>query len=190
MVSAAMLDDGSAVAAKFRRTDSKRQSLEGEGRLLEVASRAGASPRPLFYFSDIIVMEYVGMMSLGRLMAEAPSPLIAEAMLEAIRAARALDLAEVLHAELHRPLRNIFFPAWPYSLKAEVIDLESASRGCGNVNKVLSFLVSRGLIKADKDLDFKLRDYRSLGCPQGLYKDLEKAVTQALKASILLNDLA
>jgi len=181
LVVAGLTFDGQVVAIKARRTDSKRSSLEGEGRLLEVASRAGASPAPLYYSKDLIVMEYVGDVSLGRVLRVSPSPLLRRFLLEAVRAARALDVVKILHAELHRPLRNVFYPRWPSGLKAVIIDLESSSRGCGNVNKVLSFMIARGLLRgrAMEALRSLLRDYRLAGCPRDLYVMIEEKLDQA-----------
>jgi putative serine/threonine protein kinase len=182
LVVAGLTFDGQVVAIKVRRTDSKRSSLEGEGRLLEVASRAGASPAPLYYSKDLIVMEYVGDVSLERVLRASPLPLLRRSLLEAVRAARALDAVNVLHAELHRSLRNVFYPRWPSGLKAVIIDLESSSRGCGNVNKVLSFMIARGLLRghAVEALRSLLREYRLAGCPGDLYMMIEERLEQAL----------
>jgi Predicted Ser/Thr protein kinase len=181
LVVAGLTFDGQVVAIKVRRTDSKRSSLEGEGRLLEVASRAGASPAPLYYSKDLIVMEYVGDVSLEQVLRASPSPLLRRSLLEAVRAARALDAVKILHAELHRPLRNVFYPRWPSSLKAVIIDLESSSRECGNVNKVLSFMIAKGLLRgqAVEALRSLLRDYRLAGCPRDLYVVIEEKLDQA-----------
>ncbi len=184
LVVAGLTFDGRVVAVKVRRTDSKRSSLEGEGRLLEVASRAGASPAPLYYSKDLIVMEYVGDVSLERVLRASPSPLLRRSLLEAVRAARALDAVKILHAELHRPLRNVFYPRWPSSPRAVIIDLESSSRECGNVNKVLSFMIARGLLRgqAVEALRSLLREYRLAGCPGDLYVMIEEKLDQALTA--------
>lgn len=184
LVVAGLTFDGQVVAVKVRRTDSKRSSLEGEGRLLEVASRAGASPAPLYYSKDLIVMEYVGDVSLEQVLRASPSPLLRRSLLEAVRAARALDAVKILHAELHRPLRNVFYPRWPSSPKAVIIDLESSSRECGNVNKVLSFMIARGLLRgqAVEALRSLLREYRLAGCPGDLYVMIEEKLDQALTA--------
>ena len=180
VVAAGLLENGDVVAVKVRRTDSKRASLEDEGRLLEEAARAGASPRPIYYSRDVIVMQYVGDASLERLLEGASARAIAIAVLEALRAARALDLALVLHEELHRPLRNVFYPRWPESPRALVIDLESASRGCGNVNKIVSFLLARGLVGGGEGLRALLREYREGKCPRDLYLEVEVAVRRSL----------
>ncbi|MGC9210242.1 MAG: hypothetical protein ACP5FT_03135 [Acidilobus sp.] len=189
VVVAAALVGGGIVAVKIRRTDSKRQSLEMEAHMLEEASRAGASPRPIYYARDFIVMEFVGVESLERLLSYAPANVIVDLVIQVLRAARALDAVEVLHQELNRPLRNVFFPGWPNSLIARIIDLESASRGCGNVNKVVGFLVSRGLINKDRHVMELLRSYKSSGCQRSLYNDIEKEIARGLKVK-LLNGLA
>ncbi len=176
VVFAGQLNEGYVVAVKVRRTDSKRGSLEHEGRLLEEAARAGASPRPLYYSRDVIVMQYVGDVSLERLLRDPPPQFVAVAMVEALRAARALDSALVLHEELHRPLQNVFYPWWPESPRALVIDLESASRGCGNVNKFVSFLLGRELMRGAGVLKGLLREYREAKCPRDAYLRVEEAV--------------
>ncbi len=189
VVVAGQLERGGLVAVKVRRTDSKRESLEDEGRLLEEASRAGASPRPIRYSRDVIVMQFVSEASLQRVLSEAPAHLVSMVLLEAIRAARALDTAYILHEELHRPLRNIFYPYWPQGLRALILDLESAARGCGNVNKVVSFLLGRGLLADKGDLRPLLRDYREGKCPRDLYVRIEETAKGSLSIKALAGDL-
>jgi len=125
---------GGLVAVKVRRLDSKRDSLAGEGLLLEEASRHGAAPKPYYYSRDLIVMDYIPGPSLRDLRG---TPYWPWSVLEALEAARALDAAGILHYELRRPWRHVLFTG---SMKAVVIDFESAGRGCGSVSKLLGGL--------------------------------------------------
>ncbi|MEB2837220.1 MAG: hypothetical protein GSR80_000904, partial [Desulfurococcales archaeon] len=161
-------------AVKVLRLDSKRGSLAGEAALQAVAARAGAAPEVYAWGGWFIVSRLVPGPSLGDL--GRPPP--AWAVLEALRAARALDAVGILHHEIHRPWRNVLYtPA-----KALIVDYESASRGCGNVPKLLSGIAARSpaLRRALPGLRGLLRLYREAGCPRGLYREIEERVAQAL----------
>jgi putative serine/threonine protein kinase len=175
VVLAALHSEG-YVAVKVLRLDSKRESLEWEARLQLEASRAGAAPRVLAWSEWFVVSELVEGPSLGELAARGEPP--EWAVVEALRAARALDAAGVLHHEIHRPWRNVLYT----TSKALIVDYESASRGCGNVPKILAGLASRHRILRGLlgELRGMLRDYKERECPQGVYREIEEAVRDAL----------
>ncbi len=164
-------------AVKVRRADSRRDSLWDEAKALERASRAGASPRPFYYSRDLIVMEAVLGPTLGEAVEGAMNS--CRAVLEALRASRALDSAGILHLELHRPWRNVLFSA---SGKALIVDLDSHREGCGNVPRLLSGLTGRlrGLRRVIGEARGLLRAYYEGGCPEEVYADLAKKVSDVL----------
>ncbi|MEB3773333.1 MAG: hypothetical protein GSR86_00200 [Desulfurococcales archaeon] len=147
---------GSIVAVKSRRMDGRRPSLVGEARLLGEAGAAGVAPRLVAWSRDLIVMEYLAGPSLGEVLGAGSS---VWALAEAVEAARILDMAGILHHELHRPWRNIYYTPTP-SPKALVIDYESASRGCGNLAKIASALAHLGVIRVEGGVRRLLRLYK------------------------------
>ncbi|MEB3806387.1 MAG: hypothetical protein GSR73_02595 [Desulfurococcales archaeon] len=155
---------GSPVAVKIRRTDSKRESLRLEGRRLLQASVHGATPRPYYFDDNVIVMEYVRGPHLVEYIDVDPVYAVEEALL----AARALDCAYILHEELNRPWRHVRFTS--VRGKALILDLDSAHRGCGNVVKLVSGLLSRfhGGVSFLRGMRELLREY-SNGCSYDLY---------------------
>jgi len=174
----------SLVAIKSRRVDSKRESLLAEAHLLWEAWRAGVAPRPLYYDSDIIVMEAVTGPRLEDLLAQPPvEPWV---FLEALRAARALDTAGILHLELSRPWRNVLYTGAYRGSKAVIVDYESARRGCGNVLSLLGGLARTPKLKAlasSKTLREYMRRYRETCDPQS-YSSIEELVEKAVTRSI------
>ncbi|MCE4601468.1 MAG: hypothetical protein F7C38_07955 [Desulfurococcales archaeon] len=155
---------GSPVAVKIRRTDSKRENLRLEGRRLFQASVHGATPRPYYFDDNVIVMEYVRGPHLVEYIDVNPVYAVKEALL----AARALDCAYILHEELNRPWWHIRFTRT--GGKALILDLDSAHRGCGNVVKLVSGLLSRfrdgvSFLRGMREL---LRQY-SNSCSYDLY---------------------
>ncbi len=108
VVTAAYMN-GEILAVKSRRVDGRRSSLYYEGETLWTAWEAGASPRPLYWDDDIIVMEAVmGPRLLDVVEGKSLIPL-ERAIIEAIRAARILDSIGVVHSELHRPWKNVIY---------------------------------------------------------------------------------
>ena len=164
---------------KVRRLDSRRRSLEPEGRALEAAWRHGASPKPYYYGRDVIVMEYVGGPSLG--WAYSLGLLTGSMVSEALEAARSLDNAGILHLELHRPWENIVYTS---TMKALIVDLDSHSRGCGNVARLVSGLarISSRLLREVREGDLReaLREYYRRGCPRDVYLAIKNMVLDAL----------
>lgn len=134
-------------AAKIIRPGGRRESLESEARLLYEAWRAGAAPRVYRWTPRGILMELLRGPSLGFLVEECM--LTEDKIAEAMEAAYALDTAGILHYEIHRPWRNIFYR----DSRAVIIDFESAGPGCGNVPRLAQALLSRipgglGIVKS------------------------------------------
>lgn len=176
VVVAAILDDRIPVALKLLRSDSKRENLWGECRNLMLASTHGASPRPHLCGDSFIVMDLVWGKSLQDIMEE--SALTVRHVVEALDAAYALDNAGILHAELHRPWRNVYFPS--VSGKALIIDLESASEGCGNVAKLAQAIYLRLIGKPSRSLIEALRGYKD-ACNKHYLNEIVKELAKALE---------
>ncbi len=149
---------GVYTAVKSRRPQGRRFSLAGEARLLSIASRAGVAPRVYAWSHDFIVMEYLPGPSLADLLDNTRS-LPGWAVRGLLEAAATLDLAGVLHHELHRPWWNIFYTPTP-SPRAVVVDFDSASIGCGNLAKAASALVHLGLLSVEPGLRRVLAWYK------------------------------
>jgi putative serine/threonine protein kinase len=175
-----VLADGAPRALKIKRTDSKRTSLSDEARKLILGSRHGATPMVYGYTDSMILMDYVGSTSLKRVIDLYFAHMyniddLAAAVKGALRAARALDLAGLLHAELNKPLSNVMYPN-PLNLNnALIIDLESTSYGCGNVNKVAGFFLIRFLGGISKHMRELLRTYEA-HCSFREYAEIEESV--------------
>lgn len=177
VVVAALLE-GRVVAVKSRRGDSKRASLAREGEVLELASRAGAAPRPIYWDDELIVMEAV----LGPELRElSERELVDWALLEALGAARALDAVNVEHLEINRPWRNVIYTGAHRRAKALIVDYESSSEGCSNVPSLLGGLLSRLGVRVGEELKELLREYKA-GCSQRVFKDLERVILTELRA--------
>lgn len=179
VVAAAQTRDGRVVAIKVLRTDAKRGSLLGECRLLRWASVHGASPAPHECSERFIVMSLVWGRSLMSLVEE--SMLTARHIVEALEAAYALDNAGILHLELHRPWRNIYYPY--RSVKALIIDLESAKEGCGNVPRVAQALYVRLIGKPTGELLELLKGYKD-HCSRHYYNEIVKELVGVVRPAV------
>ena len=168
--------DRNIVAVKIRRSDSKRLSFFWEGKRLSQASTHGATPHPYYYDDYVIVMDYVSGPHLQEYINEAPL----QALAKSLKAARALDCANILHSELRRPWKHVRFTE---SLThALILDLESASEGCGNIVKIIS-----GIFSKDRDGIAFLRSLRNTfrlyveKCSYNIYEYiLEKSLSYML----------
>jgi putative serine/threonine protein kinase len=169
------------VAVKARRIDGKRESLVGEGLALVKASRAGVAPKPLYYGDDIVVMEAI----MGPRLVDLVGLHGAEqwVIIEALRAARALDTLGILHLELNRPWKNLLYTGACKGSKALIVDFESTGRGCGNVLSVLGGLARlpglRDLI-ISKEMRAIERLYKRT-CAKNVYEEIERMVIEALE---------
>lgn len=169
IVVASLLDSGEVAALKILRSDSKRESLWEECRNLRIASVHGATPRPYECSDKFIVMELIWGKSLRDLMEE--SLLTTKHVIEALEAAYALDNAGILHKELHRPWRNVYYPY--KSRKALIIDLESATKGCGNLTRLAQALFIKLAGRLSSSLIEALRGYKEQ-CSRHYYDEIVK----------------
>ncbi len=137
-----VLSDNSLAAAKILRIDSRRRSLREECSILKVASSNGISPRLIDCNDDIIMLEYVDGIVLGRLMEEYVRLYRVKDILRAvIYKAFLLDSLGIDHGELSRPYKHVLVsPRGVF-----IIDYESAStrRKPSNVTSIVSGLVLR-----------------------------------------------
>ncbi|GAB6147907.1 hypothetical protein [Stetteria hydrogenophila] len=177
VVTAVELDGGEVAALKVLRADSRRESLWGECVNLRRASLHGATPRPRACGGDFIVMDLVWGKSLLDLVEE--GAVTARHVREALEAAYALDSAGILHKELHRPWRNIYYPQG--SRKALIIDLESSTRGCGNLARLAQAVYVRLVGRPTSALIQLLRAYKE-SCSYRYYVEIVKEVTRSVDA--------
>ncbi len=175
LVVAALLDNGKIAALKILRVDSKRDSLWEECMNLRIASVHGATPSPYLCCEDFILMDLIWGKSLRDLIEE--SSLTIKHILEALEAAYALDSAGILHKELHRPWRNVYYPY--NSSKALIIDLESATKGCGNLTRLAQAIYVRLAGKPSSKFIESLKGYKE-HCNRYYYNEIVKEL-MALK---------
>ncbi|MDM7274799.1 MAG: hypothetical protein P3X22_001555 [Thermoprotei archaeon] len=176
VVVAALLEE-LVVAVKARRIDSKRDSLLWEARALAEASRAGVAPRPLYWDDDLIVMDLVVGPRLGDLLGGGETP--TWALLEALKAARTLDVIGIEHLELSRPWRSVVFTGGYEKAKALIIDYESSRRGCGNVLRILGGLLPA--IGVDMTgMRESLTEYKR-NCDRSAYNIVERELLKLLE---------
>ncbi|MEB2793251.1 MAG: hypothetical protein G5Z42_04775 [Caldisphaeraceae archaeon] len=156
--------------AKIRRIDSKRKTLSNEARMLMQSSKVGVSPKVYYYSEDFIIMDYVGTISLGYIIRNLKENERKRFLLSAINSARLLDSIGILHSELNRPWSNVFFPSYPSEFPSMIIDLESSSLGCGNVNKIVGGILSKFRVnKRKRNLYKLLKEYKKTGCEVNIF---------------------
>lgn len=169
------------IAIKARRIDGKRESLVREGLILDLASRAGVAPKPIYYDDDLIVMEVILGPRLEDVIDEYKTkPWI---IIEAMRAARILDVLGVLHLELSRPWRNVIYTGVYDHSRALIVDYESVSRGCGNVLSLLGGLArlqSLSAIVSSSEIRGLAREYRRR-CERSVYELIEESIVNEIK---------
>jgi len=160
-------------ALKVRRRDSKKRSLEAEARILSIAHVAGAAPEPLWASREAALMRLAPGDPLGE------AQLTPATVAAALAAARALDAAGILHRELSRPWRHVIVG----DREAVIVDYDSASPGCGSVNKVAGAILYRlGGLRALQEARPLLAEYRR-SCERSVYeKIVEYAVALAGRA--------
>ncbi|MEL9940714.1 MAG: hypothetical protein QW632_04110 [Ignisphaera sp.] len=130
------------VALKIRRVDSKRDSLEEEGMLLETVSRLGYAPKPISYSKNFIAREYVDGSTLERILKEGDGGKIKKAIVSLVKAAFAIDSIGVDVEEIVNPTKQIIYLCNDLE-KPMFIDLESARLRphSSNVTKIISFII-------------------------------------------------
>lgn len=132
----ALLRDGTRVALKILRTDSKRTELLTE---CELARRAyPVAPRVIECGEYYILMEFVEGTSVAEAVLKAEK--ITTLVLKVISAGRGLDIRGVDHRELSRAHRHVLITV---DGKVKILDYESAtiSEHPGNVCRLTSWLL-------------------------------------------------
>ena len=177
VVAAALLEN-IIVAVKARRVDSKRESLLWEAQALAEASRAGVAPRPIYCDDDIIVMELIIGPKLGDLLESGGIP--TWALIEALKAARTLDVIGIEHLEISRPWKNVIFTGNHEKAKALIIDYESSKKGCGNIPRILGGLLPAINININNTIRENLTEYKR-NCNKNTYHTIERELINLLK---------
>ncbi len=184
VVVAGLTKDNLVVAVKARRVDGKRESLLKEGLVLVEASRSGVAPKPLYYDDDIIVMEAViGPRLVDLINTYGVKTWIA---VEALRAARTLDVIGLLHLELSRPWKNVIYTGAYENSKALIVDYESVGRGCGNVLNLIGGLAKLPELRKlanSKELRAVAKQYKYT-CTRNLYEEIEGIVVNTIEQDI------
>jgi predicted Ser/Thr protein kinase len=167
------LGEQGEVAVKIRRCDSKKQTLVEEARVQIKAALAGVAPRVYDFNHDIIVMEFIEGIPLRKL-STGNLTRICGLVHIILEPAYILDTLGILHRELSRPIEHIIVSQHGKHTVARIIDFDSAVEGkCGNVPKVVSWLLSRTsrlLSEMDySDLMKLLRRYKRV-CERALFK--------------------
>ena len=130
------------IALKIRRVDSKRDSLEEEGMLLETISRLGYAPKPISYSKNFIAREYIDGPTLEKVLKEGDAKKIERAVVSLVKAAFAIDSIGIDMEEITNPAKQIAYHCNDLE-KLMFIDLESARLRPhpSNVTKIISFII-------------------------------------------------
>ncbi|MDI9644748.1 MAG: RIO1 family regulatory kinase/ATPase [Candidatus Verstraetearchaeota archaeon] len=137
---------GRKVALKILRSDSVRNTLEEEGKNLELANSFGVGPGVVDFRRNVIAMEFVlGMPLIRWLEGEPRSSKVRAALAEVLKQCRALDEIGLDHGELSDARKHILIEG---NGRARIIDFESASRTrrCRNLTSVVSYLFLSGTL--------------------------------------------
>ncbi|MEM0027657.1 MAG: hypothetical protein QXT53_07890 [Ignisphaera sp.] len=156
------------VALKIRRVDSKRDSLEGEAKIIEIAYRTGYAPRLMAYSRDIIVRQYIDGQSLGKVLKEGYIENIRTAVTSLVKAALELDKNNIDIIELANPVNQVIYICNNME-KPIFIDLETARLypNPSNITRILSFILrsrieNKSLISL-LNIENKVNDLTELG---------------------------
>jgi len=131
---------GRQVALKIMRSDSSRESLEGEASNLEFANSFGVGPRLYGARKNAIAMEHIRGENFARwLEGETRTEAVRRAVLDTLWQCLALDIHGLDHGELSDAKKHIIISEGG---RACIIDFESASRSrkCRNLTSVVSYL--------------------------------------------------
>ncbi len=131
---------GLPVAVKIRRSDSCRESLEGEGSNLEFANSFGVGPRLFGVSKNAIAMEHIRGLNLARWLESGPQSETVKYMVrEVLEQCHALDSHGLDHGELSNAKKHIIIKEGG---GACIIDFESASRTrkCRNLTSVVNYI--------------------------------------------------
>lgn len=149
---ALVVHEGVIRVAKVRRLDSRRNTLEYEGMLLEYISPYNISPRVYYWSKNIIVMDYiVGDLFKEYVVRENNTSILKRVLRKVLLKAYLLDKLGIDHGELNRPGTHIILEE--STKEPYIIDFESArySRKTHNVTSLASYIFIRS-----KTLSMKL----------------------------------
>ena len=136
------------VALKIRRMDSKRSSILHEGKLLEIASKAGIAPQVYAYTDNVIVREYIDGPTFRDFIYDnlKNTEMIKKATISLIRACYRLDCIGIELEEISIPLTQVIVEC-SNPEKIFIVDFESARRSekPSNVTSVLGFVIGRSV---------------------------------------------
>ncbi len=167
---ALVVHEGVIRVAKVRRLDSRRNTLEYEGMLLEYISSYNISPRVYYWSRDIIVMDYiVGDLFKEYVIKENNTSILKGVLREILIKAYLLDKLSIDHGELNRPGTHIVLEE--STKEPYIIDFESAryNRKTHNVTSLASYIFIRSKTLSTKlfegidkeELIARLRLYKS-----------------------------
>ncbi|MGC9135065.1 hypothetical protein [Caldisphaera sp.] len=173
-------------AIKVRRVDSKRTSLINEGKIIEKMSAYGITPKVYEYSNDFLVMDYIGKVSLGHLILRENKSNLTNYIIEGLRSTKIMDYTGILHNEINRPWKNIYFPSYPRAFPALIIDLESFSTGCGNINKYIGGIIGKfNLIKHSDNMKKLLYQYKTKNCDQSVFDRIKEELIRIINSSFI-----
>ena len=150
------------LAAKIRRIDSTKPSLEKESEILKLANKAGVGPTYIVHDPDILVTRLVVGVPVELYLSGdyqgsiGDSRLLINLILSALVKARRLDEAGIEHGELSDPRRHIIVTCTGYT---EIIDFESSrlkSRPSNVTKLAQAFLIGGSLadvVAGELDVD-------------------------------------
>jgi putative serine/threonine protein kinase len=171
------------IAIKVLRTDSKRSSLAGEGRMLSEANSVGVGPKLLTFDDEVLITEFIDGIRLGEWkVAEEEVEVIKAVILDLLLQCRRLDMIGLDHGELFNPPKHIIIAERPV-----ILDFESASkkRRVSNVTSLVQYLFIGGPfatvikeklgIEDERGVLTALRTYKRELC-EGSFSSLLKAL--------------
>ena len=140
------------VAIKIRRIDSSRKEMTNEAKLLKIANKAGVGPALIDNSKNIIVMEYLDGIKIGKWVKEKKSlKLLKSKIRKVLKDCYNLDRAGLDHGELSNIAKHVIIG----NKKTTLIDLESAStqRKVSNVTSATQgIFIGSGISKSIKKI--------------------------------------
>jgi putative serine/threonine protein kinase len=138
---------GKAVAVKIRRADANRPDMEREARLLALANSVKVGPRLFAKSKNVLVMEYIHGMPLGRwtqlLPTRSPKRRVRTVVGRLLDDCFKLDQIRLDHGELSDAHKNVLVGS---AGRPRIVDFESASdkRRPSNVTSITQYLLIGG----------------------------------------------
>jgi putative serine/threonine protein kinase len=129
---------GKTVALKIRRTDSNRESMYEEAKILEMLKNKNIAPELFAYSKNFIVMEYLEGRNIDEFIMNANSIELIKAIKKLIEHCIILDKLGIDHGDLSNASDHVIV----YDDEVRIIDFESASlnRKPQNLTSIISYL--------------------------------------------------